>query len=140
MLPVWDRLAGMAGVLALLLSLLWIHDQTAAWSAHRLVAVGCPRAGYCPDRAGIQAAAAWLRSTLWAGLGFLLLAGGLGLRERILRLTGVGVIGLALATVGVHDIWLLNGGWRVLGLFALGSLLLVASYLYFRFKDRLLSQ
>lgn len=77
-------------------------------------------------------------SVLWALYGLVLLVLGFIRRARPARLMGIGALGLTLGKVGLSDIWNLAGGWRVLGLFATGGVLLTASYLYFRYKDRLM--
>lgn len=88
-------------------------------------------------RLWLQSQQDFLISTAWALYGLLLMVVGFARRLRGARLLAIGVLGLTLLKVAGNDIWNLTGGWRVIGLLSIGFVLLAASYLYFRFKDRI---
>jgi hypothetical protein len=73
----------------------------------------------------------------WTGVAFVLFLAGLGLRERMYRWFGLGVLGCALARVVVLDVWKLETLARTFSFFALGVVLLVLGFIYNRYQDRI---
>lgn len=73
----------------------------------------------------------------WSALGCLGFAAGLILRERVLRLSALGILALALSRIFVVDVWQLSTTGRILSFLALGGVLLTIGYFYSRFADRL---
>ncbi len=53
------------------------------------------------------------------------------------RVIGLVVIGFVIAKLYLYDVWLLSRFYRISAFVALGTLLLVASYVYSRFRDKL---
>jgi hypothetical protein len=74
----------------------------------------------------------------WGLEGLLLIAMGFAMTDRVLRITGL--VALALAVIRVfHDLWTTNieMKYRVLALVGLGVILLVTAWLYSRFRERI---
>jgi hypothetical protein len=73
-------------------------------------------------------------SVLWSALGLIGFASGLRLHRAEVRLSGLGLLGLATAKVFLVDLAALDVAYRVLSLVALGVLLLVSSLVYARMQ------
>lgn len=76
--------------------------------------------------------------TVWLsgyGLGMVVL--GFALQERVARLTGLGMLSVCILKLFLYDLRGLTGLPRVLSFIVLGMVLIVVSYTYTRFKDRL---
>lgn len=71
----------------------------------------------------------------WALLALFIFAAGLGLRERIYRIGGFGVLGLAIGRLFVVDVWRFDTLPRIVSFLALGAVLLVLSFVYNRFAE-----
>lgn len=76
-------------------------------------------------------------TAVWAGLALVIFAGGLGLRERIYRLGGFGVLALALGRLFFFDVWRFEALARIVSFLSLGVALLVLSFVYHRFAPTL---
>jgi len=75
-------------------------------------------------------------TAIWATLAFAYVGAGLKLRERALRLSGLSLLTLAIARVGIFDIWNIQDQFaRTLSLMALGAVLLALGYLYNRHRE-----
>jgi uncharacterized membrane protein len=74
-------------------------------------------------------------SALWAALGFALLVAGLSRDMRPLRLSGLALLGLAVAKVFIVDLAALESIWRVASFLGLGLLLLAAAFGYQRARS-----
>lgn len=68
----------------------------------------------------------------WALCGLALLWVGLRRDERLLRLSGFGLLSLAVAKVFLFDMAALDSGWRILSFVVLGLLLLASAFAYQR--------
>ncbi len=76
-------------------------------------------------------------SFLFAGYAVVMITAGF-LKERTIdRLIGLAAIGLVILKLYVYDVWQLDRFYRISAFVALGILLLAASYLYSRWKDKL---
>ncbi|TAJ99648.1 MAG: DUF2339 domain-containing protein [Chloroflexota bacterium] len=73
-------------------------------------------------------------SVLWSALGLVGFAGGLRLHRPEVRLSGLGLLGLATIKVFLVDLAALDVAYRVLSLVALGVLLLVSALVYARMQ------
>lgn len=62
---------------------------------------------------------------------------GVARRFAVDRVIGLVVIGIVVGKLYLYDVWLLNRFYRISAFVALGSLLLIASYVYSRFRDKL---
>jgi hypothetical protein len=71
----------------------------------------------------------------WAVLALLVFGAGLALRERIYRLGGFGILGLAVARLFIIDVWRFDTLPRIVSFLVLGVVLLVLSFVYNRFAD-----
>lgn len=71
----------------------------------------------------------------WAFLALIIFAAGLGLRERIYRIGGFGVLGLAVGRLFILDVWRFDTLPRILSFLALGVVLLILSFVYNRFAE-----
>ncbi|MBC8165095.1 MAG: DUF2339 domain-containing protein [Bryobacteraceae bacterium] len=78
-----------------------------------------------------------LVTVLWGIEGSLLLTAGFVLSERLLRLGGLSVFLLCLARLFIYDLSELDTMNRILSFVVLGVVLLAASFVYTRFRDKL---
>jgi hypothetical protein len=74
-------------------------------------------------------------TTAWTILSVTIFAAGLGLRERVYRLGGIGILGLAVGHLFVVDVWRFDSLARILSFMVLGCALLGVSFIYHRFAD-----
>ncbi len=68
---------------------------------------------------------------------FILLGLGFGFRDRIHRILGLGLFALALAKLGLYDIWELGTGLKMVVGASIATLLLSGAFLYGRFGHRI---
>ncbi len=71
----------------------------------------------------------------WAVLALIIFAAGLSLRERIYRVGGFAVLGLAIGRLFFVDVWRFDTLPRIISFLALGAVLLVLSFVYNRFAE-----
>jgi len=115
------------GVYALLAGFVWItleirhlfHPDAMAFAA-----------------APIEDAELWAWSGAWLAYGAALMAVGIRLDDKKLRLTALGVIGLVAGKVFLVDMGGLVGLWRVLSFLGLGLTLIALGAVYRRFVDK----
>jgi hypothetical protein len=89
--------------------------------------------------------AAFLRSILrssvmtvaWGAQGVVLLLAGFPLRERRLRLAGLGLLLICVGKLFLYDLRHLELPFRILSFVVLGVILIGVSFLYSRFRDRI---
>ena len=72
----------------------------------------------------------------WAAGGFLLLALGFGVRERMYRVAGLVVLACGVARAILYDLPKVEAIYRILSFIALGGILLLLAYLYTKNRDR----
>ena len=72
----------------------------------------------------------------WAGLALITIALGFGLRERMYRWIGLGILACALGRV-VIDVWQLEIIYRILSLLALGVVLLALGFVYNKYQEKI---
>lgn len=78
-----------------------------------------------------------VRTVLWAAQGVALLAAGVPFRERVMRLSGLTMLGLAVGRFFLHDFSEQEALARILSAVSLGLFLLGVSWVYTRFRDRI---
>ena len=78
-----------------------------------------------------------LLTVSWGFEGLALLAAGFLLRERVLRLQGLGLLLICILKLFVYDLRNLETLYRILSFVALGLILLGVSWIYTRFRDHL---
>jgi hypothetical protein len=76
-------------------------------------------------------------SILMAVYALALIVAGVLSRTLINRLLGLGLIGLVVAKLYLYDVWLLVRIYRIAAFAALGALLLVTSYLYSHYREKI---
>lgn len=76
-------------------------------------------------------------SILLAVYALALIAAGVVTRTLINRILGLGLIGLVVAKLYLYDVWLLVRIYRIAAFAALGALLLITSYLYSRYREKI---
>ena len=76
-------------------------------------------------------------SILMAVYALVLVAGGVVTRTLINRVLGLVLIGLVVAKLYLYDVWLLVRVYRIAAFAILGALLLVTSYLYSRYREKI---
>lgn len=74
-------------------------------------------------------------TTTWSILALLIFGGGLALGDRPIRLTGLGLLALALGRILLFDIWNLPTEARFVSFFAIGGVLVALGFVYNRFQD-----
>jgi uncharacterized membrane protein len=88
------------------------------------------------DMGPVEDAELWAWSGAWLAYGALLMAAGIRLNAKKLRLTALGVIGLVCGKVFLVDMGGLVGLWRVLSFLGLGLTLIALGAVYRRFVDK----
>jgi uncharacterized membrane protein len=78
-------------------------------------------------------------SILWTLYAFAAMGIGLQRRHSALRLGAIGLFALTVAKVFLVDLGRLDAGYRILSFVVLGGLLILASFLYTRYRERLSS-
>jgi len=73
----------------------------------------------------------------WAALALALFAGGVALRERMYRWTGLGILAMGIGRVVVFDVWKWQTIYRVLSFMALGIALLVLGFIYNKYQEKI---
>ena len=74
----------------------------------------------------------------WSVFAFAVLGAGILLRERIYRWLGLVVLGCALGRVMIFDVWQIEKEiYRILSFAAVGAVLLVISFIYNKYQERL---
>jgi len=76
-------------------------------------------------------------SILMAVYALVLVAAGVVTRTLIHRVLGLGLIGLVVAKLYLYDVWLLVRVYRIAAFAALGALLLITSYLYSHYREKI---
>jgi uncharacterized membrane protein len=76
-------------------------------------------------------------SILMAVYALLLISAGVASRTFINRVLGLGLIGLVVIKLYIYDVWLLVRIYRIVAFAALGALLLITSYLYSRYREKI---
>jgi len=76
-------------------------------------------------------------SILLALYAIMLIAIGVATRTAFNRVLGVGLIGFVIAKLYLADFWILGRGFKIAAALGLGVLLLLTSFLYSRFRDRI---
>ena len=73
----------------------------------------------------------------WSVLALALFSAGLGLRERMYRWIGLGILACALGRVVIFDVWKLETIYRILSFMALGTVLLVLGFIYSKYQEKI---
>ncbi len=76
-------------------------------------------------------------SVLWAIYAIMLLAFGFSMKNRLLRLMGMGLFGITILKLFFIDLWYLGTLYRIISSMVLGVILLLASFGYSKYKDRI---
>ncbi|MCU1272615.1 MAG: putative rane protein [Bryobacterales bacterium] len=76
-------------------------------------------------------------SIVMAVYALLLIGAGVGSRTLVNRVMGLGLIGLVIVKLYVYDVWQLVRIYRIVAFAALGALLLITSYLYSRYREKI---
>jgi hypothetical protein len=71
----------------------------------------------------------------WSAFALLSFAAGLGLKDRVYRLAGFGVLAIAIGRVFLFDVWRLETLYRILSFLVLGGVLLLLGFVYNRFAE-----
>ena len=74
---------------------------------------------------------------LWAFYAIALLAFGIQGKNRFLRLMGIGLFGVVVAKLFLYDLWSMGGIYKIVSSIALGIVLLSASFVYNKYKDKI---
>lgn len=76
-------------------------------------------------------------TVLWALYAIILLAFGIGSKNRLLRQMGIGLLIIAIMKFFLSDLWSLGGIYRIVSSIALGVILLSASFAYNKYKEKI---
>jgi uncharacterized membrane protein len=76
-------------------------------------------------------------SLLWTVYAFVAMGIGIHRRQPFVRLGAIGLFGLTVAKVFLVDLGRLDAGYRVLSFVVLGGILLLASFVYTRYRTRI---
>jgi uncharacterized membrane protein len=73
-------------------------------------------------------------SLIWGLSGFAAISAGMAMRARWVRIFGIAVMAVTVLKLALVDVWLLTTAYRTIVFVALGVVLIVASFMYNRFK------
>lgn len=73
----------------------------------------------------------------WSALAFAFIGGGVGLREKIYRWAGLGILATALGRIVIFDVWKLETFYRVLSFMALGIVLVTLGFIYNKYQEKI---
>jgi uncharacterized membrane protein len=76
-------------------------------------------------------------TTTWTIFALIVFGAGLALRERIYRLGGFAVLGLAIGRLFLLDVWRFDSLYRIISFLVLGAALLTLSFVYHRCSESL---
>ena len=76
-------------------------------------------------------------TVLWALYAIILLAFGIQGKKRLLRLMGIGLLGIVIAKLFLYDLWSMGGIYRIVSSITLGVILLSASFAYSKYKEKI---
>lgn len=74
---------------------------------------------------------------LWALYAIILLAFGIRGKNRLLRLMGIGLLGVVIAKLFLYDLWGMGGIYRIVSSVTLGVILLLVSFVYNKYKEKI---
>ena len=124
---IWDDLSPVAAGAANLLSIVWLSLEVYSGASDGGRSV--PR----PEDLHFGLSGVWALYASGA------LAAGIFLRSRLARTTSLGLFGVVVAKMALHDLWLLDTLQRLIGFVGIGALLLACSLMYHRFRGWLTS-
>ena len=78
-------------------------------------------------------------SLVWAVYGGVMLAIGMNRRSKLLRIMALGLLGLTILKVFLFDLSSLEKLYRIISFIVLGAILLAVSFLYQRYRQRMLA-
>ena len=78
-----------------------------------------------------------LLTVAWGLQAVALLIAGFAIRERVLRLSGLGLFGVCIIKVFTHDLQHLDALPRILSFIVLGALLISMSFVYTRYREQM---
>lgn len=76
-------------------------------------------------------------SVLWLVYAIVILAFGFLNKKRSLRMMGMGLFGITIFKIFFFDLWYLGSLYRIISSVSLGAVLLVASFAYTKYKDKI---
>lgn len=85
----------------------------------------------------IQSTETALLTVLWSLYAIGLLAFGIRGKNRLLRLMGIGLFGIAIAKLFLYGFLAMQGIYRIIAFVVLGALLLAASFAYNKYKEKI---
>ena len=78
-----------------------------------------------------------LLTVAWGLQAVALLVAGFAIRERVLRLSGLGLFGVCIIKVFTHDLQRLEVMPRIVSFIVLGALLISMSFIYTRYREQM---
>jgi hypothetical protein len=84
-----------------------------------------------------QHASGFYLTASWSALALVLFTVGMMLRERVYRWLGLGILAFALGRIVIFDVWKLETLYRILSFMALGIVLLVLSFIYNKYQEKI---
>lgn len=74
---------------------------------------------------------------LWSVYAIVLLAFGIQEKNRLLRLMGIGLLGITIARLFFYGIMAMQGAYRIIAFIFIGVVLLAVSYVYNKYKEKI---
>ena len=85
----------------------------------------------------IMAGGHFYLTVIWAALALIVFVAGFGLRERVYRWLGLGILACAVGRVFFSDVWRLEILYRILSFLALGVVLLALGFIYNKYQEKI---
>lgn len=102
-----------------------------------MIVTGCATLWWLISQWVLLGASGFYLTASWSALAFAFIGGGVLLREKIYRWTGLGILAASLGRIVIIDVWTLDRSYRVLSLMALGVVLVALGFIYNKYQEKI---
>ena len=102
-----------------------------------MIVTGCVMLWWLISQWVLLGASGFYLTASWSALAFAFIGGGVLLREKIYRWTGLGILAASLGRIVIIDVWTLDRSYRVLSLMALGVVLVALGFIYNKYQEKI---
>ena len=102
-----------------------------------MIVVGCTTLWWLLSKWVLLGASGFYLTASWSAFAFALIGGGVVLREKIYRWSGLMILAIALGRIVIFDVWKLATFYRVLSFMALGVVLVALGFIYTKYQEKI---
>lgn len=102
-----------------------------------MIVVGCTNLWWLLSKWVLVGASGFYLTASWSAFAFVLIGGGVLLREKIYRWAGLVVLAIALGRIVIFDVWKLATFYRVLSFMVLGVVLVALGFIYNKYQEKI---